>query len=118
MADQAPRPCLHPGCPRLQTQRHRCELHQPIDSRAGANVRYGKTWQKDRASVLRRDGYLCQRCRVRPAKEVDHITPRSQGGTNDLWNLQSLCRPCHREKSLLEAQAKRLPRPSERGDQA
>lgn len=31
--------------------------------------------------------------------EVDHIVPRSQGGTDELDNLQVLCGRCHREKS-------------------
>ena len=31
--------------------------------------------------------------------EVDHIRPWSQGGSNELWNLQPLCRPCNRKKS-------------------
>lgn len=31
--------------------------------------------------------------------EVDHIRPWSQGGSDQLWNLQPLCRPCNRAKS-------------------
>ena len=30
--------------------------------------------------------------------EVDHIKPWSHGGTDDLWNLQPMCKPCNRAK--------------------
>lgn len=30
--------------------------------------------------------------------EVDHIKPWSQGGSDELWNLQALCKPCNRAK--------------------
>lgn len=31
--------------------------------------------------------------------EVDHIRPWSMGGTDDVWNLQAMCKPCNRSKS-------------------
>jgi len=31
--------------------------------------------------------------------EVDHIVPWSEGGTDEVWNLQAMCKPCNREKS-------------------
>jgi 5-methylcytosine-specific restriction protein A len=55
---------------------------------------------------------LCAMCeaegRVVAAQEVDHIQPLWKGGTNERRNLQPLCIPHHRAKSLQE----RWPRPS------
>lgn len=68
---------------------------------------YGAAWVKARDAALKRDGHLCQPClmagRPTPAKQVDHITPRAQGGTDDLDNLQSICRDCHNAKTGREA---------------
>jgi hypothetical protein len=61
-------------------------------------VRPGLWW-----SILARDSWTCCSC-GRTAKdgvtlEVDHILPRSRGGTDDPDNLQTLCKKCNIGKS-------------------
>lgn len=54
-----------------------------------------------RYKVLKRDR-KCLLCGNGPDDaplEVDHIVPRSKGGSNDITNLQVLCRPCNQGKS-------------------
>jgi len=36
--------------------------------------------------------------------ELDHIVNVAQGGTDDEFNLQSLCSPCHKKKTIKESQ--------------
>jgi hypothetical protein len=57
-----------------------------------------------RYEVLRRAGGRCQLCHTteRPL-HVDHIVPRSKGGTNELSNLQALCDECNLGKSNRDA---------------
>lgn len=64
--------------------------------------------------ILMRDAHLCQcpRClggalRIRPAHEVDHIVPRSKGGTDAAANLRSVNRECHKRLTA-EQQGKTL----------
>ena len=56
-----------------------------------------------RYEVLARDKWTCLSCGRSPKDgitlEVDHIKPRSLGGTNDLDNLQTLCWKCNIGKS-------------------
>ena len=67
---------------------------------------YGTAWDKLRKEILERDKYLCQPCRrggqSTVAKMVDHIKPKAKGGTDDPGNLQSICAPCHLDKTLRE----------------
>jgi 5-methylcytosine-specific restriction protein A len=70
---------------------------------------YGAQWERLRKIVLQRDSYLCQPClhsdpkRVRPAKAVDHIIAKANGGTDDLDNLRAICGPCHALKTIHDA---------------
>jgi ribosomal protein S27AE len=52
-------------------------------------------WQEIRQEVLRRDHRQCQVCGKEYSGQVHHIIPRSQGGTNELSNLITLCGKCH-----------------------
>ena len=68
---------------------------------------YGAAWVKTRALVLSRDMHLCQPCLVKgrptPADQVDHITSKAKGGSDDLENLQAICHDCHKAKTADEA---------------
>jgi 5-methylcytosine-specific restriction protein A len=63
---------------------------------------YGSAWQRLRAQVLG-DEPLCRMCnkagRLRLARELDHIKPKSHGGTDERANLQPLCVECHTLKT-------------------
>ncbi|MDQ7821635.1 MAG: HNH endonuclease signature motif containing protein, partial [Candidatus Eremiobacteraeota bacterium] len=47
--------------------------------------------------ILKRDRFRCQTpgCRCRRNLHVHHLIRRSQGGTDDEWNLITLCEACH-----------------------
>lgn len=61
---------------------------------------------KRRWAILARDNWSCCACgrssRDGYTLEVDHITPRSKGGTDDEENLQTLCWLCNSGKSNLD----------------
>jgi 5-methylcytosine-specific restriction endonuclease McrA len=56
-----------------------------------------------RAGVLRRDGRRCVYC-GRRADTIDHVVPRSRGGTHTWDNCVAACRLCNSRKAdrLLE----------------
>lgn len=63
-------------------------------------------WAVRQLTVLRRDHHRCQHIRIdterrclRQARDVDHIIPNSQGGTDDYSNLMALCSYHHSQKS-------------------
>ena len=51
-----------------------------------------------KAALEDRDGRLCSFCGAEKDLTVDHKTPVSAGGTNDLSNLLILCRVCNSKK--------------------
>ena len=58
-----------------------------------------------RKAVLARDAYTCQYCgHEASGLTVDHVIPRSRGGTSGWDNIVAACAPCNRRKG------NRLPR--------
>lgn len=45
--------------------------------------------------MLRQHRPWCEACGSQNDLTVDHIVPRSLGGTDDIGNLRVLCRNCH-----------------------
>lgn len=77
-------------------------------------------WSALRMRRLRIDGYRCQArdslgnlCGA-PANQVDHKIPDHKGGTDDLDNLESLCRWHHDRKSSAEGHEAQAARPRPR----
>lgn len=72
-----------------------------------------------RLNLLARDGFRCQYCeRTLSYKEatIDHVLPRSQGGTTHWKNVVTACHPCNRKKggrTPLQAHMKLLAEPHE-----
>lgn len=68
---------------------------------------YPSDWDERRRRVYERDDYECQRCgrlggpRGGPEDDAElhahHIVPKSEGGTDDISNLETLCHSCHSE---------------------
>ena len=103
-------PCRVPGCPGLGSggycARHKTERAErraataaAHDAKRGsAHARgYDKRWQRLRLMVLREE-VVCRVCGML-ATDVDHIVPKSQGGTDARENLQALCHADHSRKT-------------------
>lgn len=113
----AARPCRHQSCGRLvKDGSGYCAEHQSdrkigkfADPHRGSRHArgYGTDWDKKRIRILRRDNGLCQPClragRITAAKQVDHIVPKEEEGTDDDQNLQAICKDCHDAKTAEEA---------------
>ena len=110
-------PCRQYRCPNLTTRKTRdTVMSMQTNEATGPSARqngqhnqrgYGHAWRKLRAQVLDRDGHLCMACkrsgyRYVPATDVDHIISKANGGTDELENLQSLCKKCHLTKTANE----------------
>jgi 5-methylcytosine-specific restriction endonuclease McrA len=54
-----------------------------------------------RRAVFARDDWTCQYCGSRASLTVDHVIPRSKGGSSDWENIVASCAPCNRRKGDL-----------------
>ena len=56
-------------------------------------------WKNIRKQVFERDPHKCKQCGSTDNLVIDHLIPLARGGTNDLDNLQILCKSCNRKKA-------------------
>ena len=110
MPTSAPKPCV--VCRVLvRDGTSRCPMHKAKATgftKLSRQARgYGSAWDKLRLVVLRRDGGVCQPCqgagRTVLGNIVDHKVPKAEGGTDDMENLQTICKPCHARKTAFES---------------
>ena len=67
-------------------------------------VRFDKPF---RLKLYKQQGKCCQLCKNKLEinyVQIDHIKALANGGTNDIENLQILCKPCHYVKTKEEAE--------------
>ena len=94
---------------------HSEHLVVPVPSvvrlRSFVSVPYRRRVAVSRRAVMARDGGLCQYCGSR-ADSIDHVVPRSRGGTHSWENVVAACRPCNVRKRdrMLNETSMRLPR--------
>ena len=60
---------------------------------------YGPLQSNARAYIHAIDDHICRLCKSHESEAIDHMLPRSMGGSNRLENLQPLCDNCHTFKS-------------------
>ena len=87
-------------------------VHTPPETaRTYGQGRGGRPWRRIRDAILKRDGHLCQPCkradRLTLATQVDHVTPKAEGGTDDPSNLRAINGDCHKIKTQAEAKRAR-----------
>ena len=97
--------------PRIQMAQPRIRtITQTRNPEAEQRIR-GRKWMEIRARWFR-DHPLCVMCEAkgltRPANRLDHIIPLIDGGKDDESNYQSLCEPCHKDKTAAEAKGRGL----------
>jgi 5-methylcytosine-specific restriction endonuclease McrA len=78
-----------------------CTIAGPVVIRLVSYVRIPRDTHRrkiTRRAVFARDDWTCQYCGSRSNLTVDHVVPRSKGGTSTWENIVSSCAPCNRRK--------------------
>lgn len=80
---------------------HWCKLDRNFFMRFRNKRRYYNHWisREDRLAIYKRDGFACLYCGSTFHLQLDHLHPRSKGGSNHKSNLVTACRACNMAKS-------------------
>lgn len=93
----------------MAVRRGLCELHageadraRPVNVRPSAAAQgYGAKWRKLRGAYLKAHPNCEWPGCSQPARDVDHIIAKAQGGADEWGNLQALCHPHHSRKTAI-----------------
>lgn len=85
---------LHHGAEQMRSERLALQAPSVIRLRYVVKVPYQRRVTLSRRAVLHRDGSRCQYC-GRDADSIDHVIPRSRGGTHTWDNVVAACRRCN-----------------------
>lgn len=115
------KPCKRSGCGAVtRDPSGYCDAHKG-DAKSGKfadqwrgsrqSRGYGAGWEGKRQAVFARDKGLCQECLrmgiitapVGRRRICDHVMPKAEGGSDDMSNLQTLCKTCSDRKTADEA---------------
>lgn len=105
---------IHVGSGTWRSERHRVDVPSVIRLRYFVRVPYQRRAPLSRRAVFLRDDHRCQYC-GRRAENLDHVIPRSRGGTHDWDNVVACCARCNTLKRdrMLADTGMRLMRPPE-----
>lgn len=89
------KPLAHAVCPRRKRKRGTRKVRAPKEGRLTL-----ARWKVRRAECFDRDMYICQGCKKPLAVgyewfDAHHVVKRSDGGSDELSNLITVCRACH-----------------------
>ncbi|MFQ6039907.1 MAG: RNA-guided endonuclease IscB [Candidatus Poribacteria bacterium] len=84
------------------------KLVNPKVKGTGYNKGFDFCFENRKAAVFFRDFYVCQYCGINCIEAgmvatVDHVIPKSRGGTDTFKNLVCACYPCNQKKGDLTA---------------
>ncbi len=88
---------VEPGDDVWRSERMIFDVPSVVRLRSYVKVPYGRRVPLTRSAVFARDGQRCQYCRG-PAESLDHVVPRSRGGTHTWDNVVACCRRCNIRK--------------------
>ena len=76
------------------------QFARPLIIRLLNYVKYRvKNLKVNRARIYKRDSFKCVYCGVNKNLTIDHVMPKSRGGSNLWTNLVTCCMNCNRKKS-------------------
>ncbi len=84
-----------------QLHSERATMSRPMVIRLVSYVRIPRDTHRrkiTRRAVFARDDWTCQYCGSRSNLTVDHVVPRSKGGSSSWENIVASCAPCNRRK--------------------